>query len=256
MANKIKTLIVDDEPLARRGIRQLLETEIDFEIVGEAGNGREAISAVEKHSPDLVFLDIQMPLLDGFSFLEKMGAGNLPEIVFVTAYDEHAVRAFEAGAIDYVLKPTDPERFHKTLDRVRKRVLSQENKFVENKLADLLNLLKPPAEDYLERIAVKENERIRFLNVEKIDWISSQGNYVEIHSGGENILIRETMDGIERKLNPKQFVRIRRSAIVRVEQIKELHTLFAGDFEVVLRNGVKLSSSRRYRKNLDALLKN
>ena len=256
MANKIKTLIVDDEPLARRGIRQLLESEIDFEIVGEAGNGREAISAVEKHSPDLVFLDIQMPLLDGFSFIEKMAAVNLPEIVFVTAYDEHAVRAFEAGAIDYVLKPTDPERFHKTLDRVRSRVFSPENKFVENKLADLLNLLKPPAENYLERIAVKENERIRFLNVEKIDWISSQGNYVEIHSGGEKNLVRETMDGIESKLNPKKFVRIRRSAIVRVEQIKELHTLFAGEFEVVLRNGVKLSSSRRYRKNLDALLKN
>jgi two-component system LytT family response regulator len=256
MANRIKTLIVDDEPLARRGIRQLLESEIDFEIVGEAGNGREAISAVQKHSPDLIFLDIQMPLLDGFSFLEKMGAGNLPEIVFVTAYDEHAVRAFEAGAIDYVLKPTDPERFQKTLNRVRSRVLSGENKFLENKLADLLKDLKPPAENYLERIAVKENERIRFLNVEKIDWISSQGNYVEIHSDGEKNLVRETMDGIENKLNPKKFVRIRRSAIVSVEQIKELHTLFAGEFEVVLRNGVKLSSSRRYRKNLDALLKN
>jgi two-component system LytT family response regulator len=255
MANKIKTLIVDDEPLARRGIRQLLESETDFEIVAEAGNGREAISAVEKHSPDLVFLDIQMPLLDGFSFLEKMASGNLPEIVFVTAYDEHAVRAFEAGAIDYVLKPTDPERFQKTLNRVRSRVLSPEDKLLENKLANLLNLLKPPAENYLERIAVKENERIRFLNVEKIDWISSQGNYIEIHSGGEKNLVRETMDGIESKLNPKKFVRIRRSAIIRVEQIKELHTLFAGEFEVVLRNGVKLSSSRRYRKNLDALLK-
>jgi two-component system LytT family response regulator len=255
MANKIKTLIVDDEPLARRGIRQLLESEIDFEIVGEAGNGREAISAVEKHSPDLVFLDIQMPLLDGFSFLEKMGAVNLPEIVFVTAYDEHAVRAFEAGAIDYVLKPTDPERFRKTLNRVRSRILSPENKFLENKLADLLKDLKPAAEKYLERIPVKQNERIRFLNVAEIDWISSQGNYIEIHSGGEKFLIRETMESIENRLNPKQFLRIRRSAIVRIEQIKELHALFAGEFEVVLKNGAKLASSRRYRKNLDALLK-
>ena len=255
MANKIKTLIVDDEPLARRGIRQLLESEIDFEIIGEAGNGREAISAVEKHSPDLVFLDIQMPLLDGFSFLEKMGAVNLPEIVFVTAYDEHAVRAFEAGAIDYVLKPTDPERFRKTLNRVRSRILSPENKFLENKLADLLKDLKPAAEKYLERIPVKQNERIRFLNVAEIDWISSQGNYIEIHSGGEKFLIRETMESIENRLNPKQFLRIRRSAIVRIEQIKELHPLFAGEFEVVLKNGAKLASSRRYRKNLDALLK-
>lgn len=255
MANKIKTLIVDDEPLARRGIRQLLESETDFEIIGEAGNGREAISAVEKHLPDLVFLDVQMPLLDGFSFVEKMSAKNLPEIVFVTAYDEHAVRAFEAGAIDYVLKPTDPERFQKTLNRVRSRILSGENKFLENKLADLLKKLKPSGENYLERVVVKENERIRLLNVEKIDWISSQGNYVEIHSEGEKFLVRETMEGFERKLNPRDFLRIRRSVIVRVEQIKELHPLFNGEFEVILKKGVKLASSRRYRKNLDALLK-
>jgi len=255
MPNKIKTLIVDDEPLARRGIRQLLESEIDFEIVGEAGNGREAISAVEKNSPELIFLDIQMPLLDGFSFVEKIAAINLPEIVFVTAYDEHAVRAFEAGAIDYVLKPIDPERFQKTLNRVRSRISSPENKFIENNLANLLSLLKPSAENYLKRIAVKENGRIHFLNVEKIDWISSQGNYVEIHSSNEKILVRETMDGIESKLNPNEFLRIRRSVIVRIEQIKELHTIFAGEFEVVLRNGVRLASSRRYRKNLDALLK-
>lgn len=256
MANKIKTLIVDDEPLARRGIRQLLESEIDFEIVGEAGNGREAISAVQKHSPDLIFLDIQMPLLDGFSFIEKMVAVNLPEIVFVTAYDEHAVRAFEAGAIDYVLKPTDPERFQKTLNRVRSRVLSGENKFLENKLANLLSLLKPPAENYLERIAVKQNEKIHFLNAEEIDWISSQGNYIEIHSQGKKFLVRETMDGIEKKINPRQFLRIRRSTIVRIERIKELYPLFNGEFEVVLKNGGKLTSSRRYRQNLDALLKN
>ncbi|MDQ4121599.1 MAG: response regulator [Acidobacteriota bacterium] len=255
MATKIKTLIVDDEPLARRGIRQLLESEADFEIVGEAGNGREAISAVEKHSPELVFLDIQMPLVDGFSFVEKMGAVNLPEIVFVTAYDEHAVRAFEAGAIDYILKPTDPERFHKTLNRIRSRIFSGENKFLENKLANLLKELKPTSENYLERIPVKVNDRIRLLNVEEIDWISSQGNYIEIHSGRENFLVRETMENIEDKLDPKKFVRIRRSAIVRIEQIKELHALFAGEFEVILKNGTRLESSRRFKKNLDALLK-
>ena len=255
MANKIKVLIVDDEPLARRGIRQLLESETDFEIIGEAKNGREAVSAVERFAPDLVFLDIQMPLLDGFSFIEKVSSESLPEIVFVTAYDQHAIRAFEAGAIDYILKPTDPERFQKTLKQVRRRVLSGENKVLENKLVNLLNNLKPATENYLERIPIKENERIRFLPVEKIDWISSQGNYIEINSGGEKFLARETMDGIESKLNPKQFVRIRRSAIVRIEQIKELHQLFGGEFEVVLKNGVKLASSRRYRKNLDSLLK-
>jgi two-component system LytT family response regulator len=255
MANKIKVLVVDDEPLARRGIRRLLTSETDFEIVGEAANGWEAISAVERLAPDVIFLDVQMPVLDGFSFIEKIGAGNLPEIVFVTAYDEHAIRAFEAGAIDYVLKPTDAERFRRTLERVRRRVLAGEDKSLENKLADLLNNLKPAVKEYLERIAVKENERIRFFPVEKIDWISSQGNYIEVYSGSEKFLLRETMDGIQNRLNPKEFVRIRRSAIVRIGQIKELHTLFGGEFEVVLHGGVKLSSSRRYRKNLDSLLK-
>lgn len=254
MSNKIRVLIVDDEPLARRGIRQLLETETDFEIAGEAANGQEAISSIETYAPDLVFLDIQMPLLDGFSFVEKIGAKNLPEIVFVTAYDEHAIHAFEAGAIDYVLKPINAERFQKTLERVRRRVFSGENKTLENKIADLLNNLKP-AESYLERIAVKENERIRFLTIEKIDWIGSQGNYIEVHSEREKFLIRETMDGIEKKLNPQKFLRLRRSAIVRIEQIKELHPLFNGEFEVVLKNGTRLTSSRRYRKNLDVLLK-
>lgn len=255
MADKIKILIVDDEPLARRGIRQLLDSESDFEIVGEAKNGLEAVSALKTYAPDLVFLDIQMPLVDGFSFIERVGTENLPEIVFVTAYDEHAIRAFEAGAIDYILKPTDAERFQKTLERVRRRILSGESKSLENKLVDLLSNLKPAGENYLERIAVKENERIHFLKIEEIDWISSQGNYVEIHVGGEKFLIRETMDGIESKLNPKQFVRIRRSTIVRIEQIKELYPLFNGEFGVVLKNGTELSTSRRYRQKLDALLK-
>lgn len=255
MSSKIRVLIVDDEPLARRGIRQLLESETDFLVAGEASNGREAISSMEKLSPDLVFLDVQMPLLDGFSFIEKIGAESLPEIVFVTAYDEHAIRAFEAGAIDYVLKPINEERFRKTLERARRRVLSGENKLLENKLAHFLSNLKPGGEDYLERIAVKENERIRFLDVKRIDWISSQGNYIEIHVEGEKFLLRETMDRIERKLNPHHFLRIRRSKIVRIEKIKELYPLFGGEFEIVLQTGVKLVSSRRYRRNLDALLK-
>src|SRR5215203_3770392 len=154
MSDKIRVLVVDDEPLARRGICQLLETETDFVVAGEAANGREAISSIEKLAPDLVFLDIQMPLLDGFSFLEKLGAENPPEIVFVTAFDEHAIRAFEAGAIDYILKPINTERFQKTLERVRRRVFSGENKTLANKISDLLNNLKP-SENYLERIAVK-----------------------------------------------------------------------------------------------------
>jgi two-component system, LytTR family, response regulator len=254
MVTKIKVLIVDDEPLARRGIRQLLETETDFEIVGEAKNGREAVAAVERFAPELVFLDIQMPLLDGFSFVEKLGARNLPEIIFVTAYDEHAIRAFEAGAIDYLLKPINAERFQKTLERVRRR-LAGDGESLENRLTNLLSNLKIPGENYLERLAVKENERIRFLDVQKIDWIRAQGNYIEVNAGGEKFLVRETMDGIEKKLNPHDFLRIRRSAIVRIGQIKELRHLFGGEFEIVLESGARLSSSRRYRKNLETLLK-
>jgi len=256
MSNKIRVLVVDDEPLARRGIRQLLDSETDFEIVGECKNGREAVSALEKLSPELIFLDIQMPLLDGFSFIEKVGAQNLPEIVFVTAYDEYAIRAFEINALDYLLKPVDPERFQKTLERVREQIKNKQPRQMEQKLAALLENLKlPESEKYLERIAIKENGRVTFLNIDEILWISSEGNYVGLHTKGETHLLRETMDAIERKLDSRKFLRLRRSTIVRIEQIKELHPLFNGEFEVVLKSGAKLSSSRRYRQNLDALLK-
>ncbi len=253
MRGKIRVLIVDDEPLARRGIRHLLESETDFEIVGECKNGREAAASLEKLTPELIFLDVQMPLVDGFSFIEKSGAENLPEIVFVTAFDEHAIRAFETGAIDYLLKPVDPARFQKTLERVRNRIKNSNPRELEQKLSVLLENLK--TEKYLERMAIKEAGRVTFLSVEEIFWISSEGNYVKLHAKNETHLLRETMDGIEQKLDAKKFLRLRRSIIVRIEQIKELHPLFGGEFEVVLKNGVKLSSSRRYRKNLDELLK-
>lgn len=254
MSSKIRVLIVDDEPLARRGICQLLETETDFVVAGEAANGREAVAELERLAPDLVFLDINMPLLDGFGFLEKLHAENLPEIVFVTAYDEHAIQAFEAGAIDYVLKPINAERFQKTLERVRRRAFAGESSPLENRIADLIKNLKPAGNVYPERIAVKENERIKFLAVEKIDWVSSLGNYIEIHAGREKFVLRETMDAIESKLNPQSFVRIRRSTIVRIAVIKELQPLFNGEYAVILADGTELVSSRRYRKNLDALL--
>jgi len=260
MENKIRVLIVDDEPLARRGIRQLLETEKDFEIAGEAGNGREAAAVIHKLTPDLVFLDIQMPLLDGFSFVEKMGAQNLPEIVFVTAYDEHAIRAFEINALDYLLKPIDPERFVKTLNRVREQMKETQTKELDQRISSLLQSLgsvKSYAEQptYLERVAVKRAEHIEFVDVNEIDWISSEGNYVQLHTKSKTHLLRETMDGIERKLNPQKFLRLRRSTIVRIEQIKELHPLFNGEFVVILKDDTKLSSSRRYRQKLNQLLK-
>ncbi len=254
--DKIRVLIVDDEPLARRGIRRLMQSESDFEIVGEARNGREAITAIENNTPDLVFLDVQMPLLDGFSLIEKISAENTPEIVFVTAYDEHAIRAFEINALDYLLKPIDPQRFQKTLERVRRRLIERENEEIERKVVDLLQNLKEAKQPArLERIAVKERGRVFFVQVDEIDWIAAQGNYVEIHVGQAKHLLRETMDGIESKLDPHKFLRIRRSTIVRIESIKELHPLFGGEHAVILCDGTELSSSRRYRKNLETILK-
>ena len=259
-ANKIKVLIVDDEPLARRGIWQLLEQEGDFEVVGEGANGYEAISAIQKLSPDLVFLDVQMPLLDGFSMVEKAGSENLPKIVFVTAFDEYAIRAFEANALDYLLKPIDTVRFQETLRRVRLRMSETKTDEIDNKLAAILSELASTklgagSGDYLERFAVKKAGRVYFVSASEIGWISSDGNYVELHTRSKTHLLRETMDGIEQKLDPKKFLRLRRSTIVSIEQIKELHPLFNGEYAVILKDDTELSSSRHYRQNLDILLK-
>ena len=256
---KIRALIVDDEPLARRGIRRLLQSVPDVEIVSEAVNGEDAVAAVEKQKPDLVFLDIQMPLLDGFSAIGKIGLENMPEIVFVTAFDEHAIRAFEINAIDYLLKPIDPERFRKCLDRVRQRMRNSRGEKLDDKLSSLLQTLErvesKTEKNFLSRIVVKDAERIFFVMADEIIWISSEGNYVKIHAKNKSYLLRETMDGLENKLNPGEFLRIRRSTIVRVNEIKALHPLFNGEFDVVLKDGTKLASSRRYKQKLNSLLK-
>jgi two-component system, LytTR family, response regulator len=258
--DKIHALIVDDEPHARRGIRLALGDEPDVEIVGECGDGVAALAAIRAHRPDLVFLDVQMPLLDGFGVVAALAAAELPLVVFVTAYDEHALRAFDAGALDYLLKPFERERFKKTLARARRQLLGPDREDFNRRLAALLQEFKSAqtvgaGAQYLERIAIKEGGRIFFLTAAELDWIEAQGNYVRLHAGRDAHLLRETMDGLEAKLDPKEFLRIRRSALVRVARIKELHPLFNGEYAVVLQDGTRLTSSRRYRKNLDALLK-
>ena len=217
---KIRTLIVDDEPLARRGVRLYLRGEGGVEIVGECANGREAVEAIRGRKPDLVFLDVQMPLLDGFGVVEEIGVENMPAVVFVTAYDEHALRAFETGALDYLLKPLDRDRLRKTLERARARIKNPADDLNE-KLSALLRSIKTDERegkgaharrgDYLERLVVKTPERIYFLDAARIDWIESQGNYVRVHTGRESHLLRETMDALEAKLDPAQFLRVRRS---------------------------------------------
>ncbi len=258
---KIRALIVDDEPIARRGIRRQLESESDVEIIGECTNGREAVAAIRRQAPDLVFLDVQMPLLSGFGVVEAVGVENLPAVVFVTAHDEHAIRAFEIDALDYVLKPIDAERFQKTLTRVRKQLDSAKDTQLQERLSVLLLRLDETKKReqpfrFVERVAIKKSGRVFFLNVEDIEWISAQGNYVQINAKGQAHLLRETMDGIAQKLDPAQFVRLRRSTIARIERIRELQPLFNGEYALILKDGTQLTSSRRYRKNLDILLKN
>lgn len=257
---KIRTLIVDDEPIARRGIRQQLRTEADVEIIGECANGREAVAAIRKESPDLIFLDVQMPLLDGFGVVNAIGVEDLPAVVFVTAYDEHAIRAFEVNALDYLLKPLDQDRFQKTLARIRRQLNGAKTEQLQRKLATLLEHLEESKTEgkrtkYLERVVIKESGRLFFLTMNEIDWINAQGNYVQIHTKDSTHLLRETMNGIETKLDHHKFLRIRRSTIVRIERIKELHPLFNGEYVITLKNGTQLTSSRHYRQNLDGLLK-
>jgi two-component system LytT family response regulator len=257
---KIRTLIVDDEPIARRGIRQQLRTEADVEIIGECANGREAVAAIRKESPDLIFLDVQMPLLDGFEVVNAIGAGDLPAVVFVTAYDEHAIRAFEVNALDYLLKPIDEDRFQKTLKRVRVQLNGFSTEQLQRKLASLLGDLEASRAEskqikHLERLVIKESGRVFFLSVDEIDWINAQGNYVQIHTKETAHLLRDTMNSMQSKLDPRRFLRLRRSTIVRIDQIREMHPLFNGEYAVILKNNTQLISSRRYRNNLASLLK-
>lgn len=256
---EIRALIVDDEVLARRGIRNMLKHSPDVQVIGEATNGRDAVEAIKEKRPDVVFLDVQMPLLDGFAVIERLPEQFLPgAIIFVTAFDEHAIRAFEINALDYLLKPVDPERFQKTLGRVRSQLNNSHAKDRNERLLTLLQSLKHERNgqrEYLHRIPLKQNGTISFLDVKSIEWISAQGNYVELHTAGRHHLMRETMDGIESKLDPAKFVRLRRSIIAHIDQIKSLHPLAKAQFDVVLRNGKHFQSSRRYRRNLDPLLK-
>jgi two-component system LytT family response regulator len=250
---KIRVLIVDDEPIARWGIRSHLEGEREIEIVGECANGMEAVIAIEEQAPDLVFLDIQMPGLDGFGVLEAIGVERMPEVIFVTAYDKYALKAFEAHALDYLLKPFNRERFLSALLRARENIGHRRSAEIKERLLALLrDHQNKPA--YLERLVVKSGGRIFFLDVEELDWIESADNYVRLHAGGQSHLLRETMTNLEAKLDPKHFLRVRQSAIVNIKRIRELRPLFNGEYAILLQDGRELTSSRRYRKNLNALL--
>ncbi len=244
--SEIKALIVDDEFLGRERIRSLLTEHADIKIAGECVNGREAIEAIRNLKPDLVFLDVQMPKIDGFDVVQIIGAENMPAVIFITAYDEYAIRAFEINAVDYLLKPFDEERFEKALARAKREIQTQEllTEIKGNLRKSLKEVRTEP--QFLKRIPVKSASGTTFVPTEEIDWISASGHYLELHIGNETHLIRERLSVMETKLDPQIFMRIHRSTIVNLDRIKSLHPMFNGDQLVILKNGRKLNLSRNY----------
>ena len=256
---KIRALIVDDEPLARRNIRVLLKEDPEIELIGECGSGAEALKAIQKHAPELLFLDIQMPLMSGFDVLEKIEVEKIPAIIFVTAFDQYAIRAFEVHALDYLLKPFDDARFEKALAQAKKQIEQREINRLSKRLVRLLeerdtepNKARPSG--YLSRLMVKSASRIFFLKVDEIDWIEAADYYVKLHVGQKSHLLRETMSDMEAKLDPEKFLRIHRSAIVNLDRVKEMHAHFNGEYLVILHDGTELKLSRSRREQLQQML--
>lgn len=251
---RIRAVIVDDEPIARRGVRTQLKSDPGIEIVEECVNGLEAVEAIRESLPDLVFLDIQMPEMDGFDVIEAVGPEQMPTVIFVTAYDRYAIRAFEVHALDYLLKPFDRERFRGALRRAKEHIQRDAAGDLHGQLSGLLRDHRP-ARTHLERLVVKSAARIFFLNVDDVDWMESADNYVRLHTGAESYLIRGTLNGMEARLNPDVFLRIRHSAIVNIKRVKELHAMFHGQYSIVLRDGTQLLSSRRHAQRIKSLLR-
>lgn len=264
---KIQTLIVDDEPAARRGVRMLLERDAELRVIGEAASGPEAAKRILADKPDLVFLDVQMPGMDGFKVLEAVAGQHQPVVIFVTAYDRHALQAFEVNAVDYLLKPFDDERFWAAVRRAKAEFQRRQTDALGEKLSHLLAYLQQapgpaaapaapePEAITRERILLKTGGEIFFLKADEIDWIEAEGDYMKFHAGGRTHLLRETMGRLEEKLDAKRFIRIHRSTIVNIDRVKKLSPSFAGEYAVVLADGTKLRLSRGYHERLQELMK-
>ncbi len=253
----MRVIIVDDEPLARDRLRALFSKEADIQIVAECGDGREAVSAIRREAADVVFLDIQMPELDGFGVLAQLKGTKLPLVVFVTAFDEFAVKAFEVHAFDYLLKPFDKERLKTSVARVREQLKAASPVDLADKLAALLETLNQPGAGGVpsnERIAVKLDGRVIFVRPGDIDWIEAQDNYVKLHVGREAHLVRDTLSNFEGRLDTKRFIRIARSTIVNIDRVREMQPMFHGEYVVILHDGTKLTMSRGYRDTLQQYL--
>lgn len=248
---KLTALIVDDEPLARERIRTLLEAEKDFEVLAECANGPEALEAMRERRPDLLFLDVQMPEMDGFQVLRELPP-PLPLVIFVTAFDEHAVKAFEAQALDYVLKPFKVARFRAAVARAREQLVRQPPDDTTRRLLAMLEQQGAKAE-YLNRVVVRDRNKVRFVKTADIDWIEASGNYVIVHTGKENHVVRETLATFEAQLSPREFVRVSRSAIVNLDRVEHFEPTFNNEHVIVLSSGVKLPMTRGLRELQDKL---
>lgn len=260
---RIRTIIVDDEPAARRGVRLLLERDGGVDIVGEAAGGVEAAELIRRERPELAFLDVQMPGGTGFEALAKLEPALAPAVVFVTAYDEYALKAFEVNAVDYLLKPYDDIRFAAALQRGKDEVRRRQADAVNSRLTQLLDYLQrseaaaqQPKEDAAgDRILIKSSGEIFFLKAEEIDWIEAEGDYMKFHVAGRVHLMRETMARLEARLDPKRFIRIHRSTIVNIDRLRKLSPSFAGEYAVILHDGTKLKLSRGYHERISTLMK-
>lgn len=250
---EINTLIVDDEPAARRGLRGLLSKEPGIAVIGEARHGREALEKILQLRPDLVFLDIQMPEMNGFDVIEALGERFMPAIVFVTAYDEWAVRAFEVQALDYILKPFEDERLHGVLRRVKAHFASAEPTGFMQKMQALL-ADRPNGPRFLTRLLVRESGSVHFIPLDEVDWIEAADYYARVHAGKRTELVRYSMSELEEQLDPQQFVRVHRSAIVNVSRIREIRVAHQNHHSIVLSTGVSIPLSRSKKEMLEEVL--
>ncbi|HET7873383.1 MAG TPA: LytTR family DNA-binding domain-containing protein [Terriglobales bacterium] len=256
---KIRALIVEDELLARQRIRLMATDEPDLEIIGECGSGADALASIERDSPDLLFLDVQMPEMDGFELLQRLPREQLPLVIFTTAYDKHAVRAFEAHALDYLLKPFQPDRFKAAVAHAREQLVTRRESSAARGLLDLLasrqGLSVAAPVQYLTRLTIKGDDKVSIIKTAEIDSIESAGNYVSVNVGKQGYILRQSLNALEKQLDPEQFLRVSRSTIVNLERVKELQPMFKGEHIIVLQNGKKLPMTRGLLRGVERALK-
>lgn len=243
----LRTLIIDDEPLARSRIRKLLDREHRIQVVAECANGAEALAAIERHDPDLLFLDVQMPDLDGFEVLGRLPRGCWPQVIFVTAYDQYALRAFDVHAVDYLLKPFDNDRFRQALDRAARRVEVTERAELHDRLVRVLDEYQRERRGYREAVEIRWQGSIREIPLGEVALIQSAGNYVTLHRGDEELLHRTTLSALAAELDPERFVRVHRSRVVNLDHVRATRYLGDGRYRFILTSGAELESGRSYR---------